>query len=53
VKKGNPNGDGQPHWPANTASKPVEVMHIDVQSEALPESHPDRYPVLDQVSQNH
>ena len=53
VKKANPNGDGQPHWPANTASKPVEVMHIDVQSEALPESHPDRYSVLDQVSPDH
>jgi para-nitrobenzyl esterase len=51
VKKGNPNGDTLPYWPANSAKKPVEVMHIDVQSSAQPESHPDRYPVLDQATQ--
>jgi para-nitrobenzyl esterase len=50
VKKGNPNGDGLPHWPANSAKKPVEVMHIDVQSGAQPESHADRYPVLEGIT---
>jgi para-nitrobenzyl esterase len=50
IKHGNPNGPGLPRWPANTASGPVQVMHIDVWSQALPETHADRYSTLDQLA---
>ncbi len=52
IKTGNPNGRDLPKWPANSNStrKPVEVMHIDVQSGAQPESHADRYAVLDALA---
>jgi len=53
IKAANPNGPGLPKWPANSAHKPVEVMHIDVQSEAMPEAHPDRYAVLEQIADGH
>jgi para-nitrobenzyl esterase len=49
VKTGNPNGDGQPNWPANSVHDPIMVMHIDVQPGAQPESHPERYQVLDKI----
>ncbi len=43
IKTGNPNGLGVPKWPAVDNRKPVEVMHIDVQTKAAPEQHRDRY----------
>ena len=43
IKTGNPNGLGVPVWPAVDNSKPVEVMHIDVQTKAKPDQHRDRY----------
>ena len=46
IKTGNPNGAGLPEWPAaNTAGTPV--MHINVESKAIPEAHRDRYLLLD------
>ncbi len=45
VKKGNPNGDGLPKWPA--FGKTHEVMHLDAASHAAPEEHRDRYVFLD------
>ena len=53
IKTGNPNGPDLPFWPANSIDQPVAVMHIDVQSEARPESHPDRHVVLDQLTTAH
>jgi para-nitrobenzyl esterase len=53
IKTGNPNGDGLPAWPANSAHDPVEVMHIDVRSEAMPETHADRYAVQAQLANSH
>jgi para-nitrobenzyl esterase len=49
IKTGNPNGLGSPEWPAITGSK-VEVMHIDVDSKAVPEQHRDRYLFLEQTA---
>ncbi len=43
IKTGNPNGLGVPHWPAVDNQKGVEVMHINVNSKAEPETHHDRY----------
>lgn len=53
VKTGDPNGPGLPNWPADTANKPISVMHIDVSSDAQPESHPGRYEVLDRLNESH
>ena len=46
IKTGNPNGAGLPEWPAANGAG-VPVMHIDVDSKALPEAHRDRYLYLD------
>ena len=47
IKTGNPNGLGVPTWPAVDNSKPVEVMHIGVQTKAKPEQNHDRYLFMD------
>jgi para-nitrobenzyl esterase len=47
IKTGNPNGLGVPAWPVVDNSKPVEVMHIGVNSRAEPEQHHDRYLFMD------
>ncbi len=46
IKTGNPNGNGLPEWPA-ASGYPVSVMHINVDSKAAPETHRDRYELLD------
>lgn len=47
IKTGDPNGAGLAEWPNFT--KTHEVMHIDTDSKALPETHRDRYEFLDSI----
>lgn len=47
VKTGDPNGPSLPNWPAAKAGEPAIFIRIDVQSEAEPEKHRDRYLFLD------
>ena len=49
VKTGDPNGSGLPGWPAANRGGDVQVMHIDVNTRAQPETVRDRYLFLDQV----
>ena len=52
IKTGDPNGSGLPTWPdaGNSEDDAVMVMRIDVNSEAEPEQHRNRYLLLDQSS---
>jgi len=45
IKTGNPNGPGLAPWPQ--FGKTHEVMHLNVQCQAKPEEHRDRYEFLD------
>jgi len=45
IKTGDPNGPGLAKWPNFTKTR--EVMHLDIESKALPEVHRDRYEFLD------
>ena len=47
VKTGNPNGGKLPQWPAITGGKDVQVMHLDVESRAEPDTTRERYQFLD------
>jgi para-nitrobenzyl esterase len=49
IKKGNPNGEGLPEWPAYRADDGYLRMRIDVQSKAGPEPDRSRYEVLDSL----
>ncbi len=49
IKTGNPNGFGVPSWPAVNNSKAVEVMHIGVETMAVPETHHDRYLFMEKM----
>ncbi|CAN5894501.1 carboxylesterase family protein [soil metagenome] len=49
IKTGNPNGPGLPNWPAAKGDK-VQVLHIDVQTEAKPDQSRDRYLLLEKLS---
>jgi para-nitrobenzyl esterase len=51
IKTGNPNGTGLPRWPATNSSNPVPVMHIDVNTKAVPDTHGNRYQLLQRLSQ--
>jgi len=50
IKTGNPNGLGVPYWPKVDNSKGVEVMHIGVETKALPEQHHDRYVFMEKMA---
>lgn len=47
IKTGNPNGKALPNWPGSNAGAPMNVMDINVQSKAAPETHRERYLFLD------
>lgn len=49
IKTGNPNGKGLPTWPAANKGGEVQVLHIDVKTEAKPEAHRARYELLDKL----
>lgn len=49
IQTGDPNGGALPHWAGNTPGRPVQVMHIDVESSLHPEAHRDRYLFLGKV----
>jgi para-nitrobenzyl esterase len=49
IKRGDPNGDSLPKWPALNAGGPPEVMHINVESRAEPEQHGNRYLVMEKI----
>jgi para-nitrobenzyl esterase len=48
IKNGDPNGAGQPHWPAYTPSTGFQVMNLDTQSSATPEAR-QRYVLLNEI----
>ena len=48
IKNGDPNGLGLPVWPALNQGDTPRVMHIDVDTQAKPEQHQDRYQFMDQ-----
>lgn len=50
IKTGDPNGTGLPQWPAASGDKNVQVMHIDVNTQAKPEQSRDRYLFLEQAA---
>jgi para-nitrobenzyl esterase len=47
AKTGDPNGPGLARWPAYGASDGYEVMHLEADAGALPDSHRARYEFLD------
>lgn len=46
IIKHDPNGDGLPAWPIANSTKPVSVMHIDVNTRAEQSKHEERYHTL-------
>ncbi|HUL78625.1 MAG TPA: carboxylesterase family protein [Vicinamibacteria bacterium] len=49
ARRGDPNGPGLPQWPRYTGGAGPQVMHLDVASEARPDTLRRRYETLDRV----
>ncbi|MGC2297899.1 MAG: carboxylesterase family protein [Acidobacteriaceae bacterium] len=49
ARTGNPNGAGAPEWPQSNAGNDWQLMHLDVNSQAGPDQHRDRYLFLQNV----
>ncbi|HTS10484.1 MAG TPA: carboxylesterase/lipase family protein [Candidatus Limnocylindrales bacterium] len=49
AKTGDPNGPGLPKWPASIAEDHFQVMHLDFDSHAQPDTHRARYEFLDKL----
>ena len=47
IKKGDPNGAGLPQWPIANHGSSLQLMRLDTESHAEPESHQGRYLFLD------
>jgi para-nitrobenzyl esterase len=47
ARTGDPNGDDLPKWPTYNAADGWQVMHLDANSEARPDTQRDRYLFLD------
>lgn len=50
AKTGNPNGPGLPSWPAYAAKDGDQVMHLNAQSAAAPDTQRARYEFIDQLN---
>jgi para-nitrobenzyl esterase len=50
IKTGDPNGNGLPQWPAANKGQEVQVLHIDVNTQAKPDNSRERYLLLEQLS---
>jgi para-nitrobenzyl esterase len=48
INTGDPNGLGLPTWPPADAQQLSPVLYIDVNTQARPAPHPERYQFLDQ-----
>lgn len=46
IKTGNPNGAGLPRWQPLKNGEPANIMHIDVDTKPMVETHRDRYLLL-------
>jgi para-nitrobenzyl esterase len=49
VKRGDPNGAGLPEWPAANRAGGAQVMRIDVESRAAPDTTREQYLFLDRI----
>ncbi len=50
VTSGDPNGPGVPQWPPANVGDTIQIMRLDVESSAEPDSHRARYLFLDEIT---